>query len=86
MKLLVTMNMPSAQEYLVHQMTVETDCETLDRFMAQINEEIFVKARLYYKRKDHMTGEVVWEDRGDIVLNTAHIGKVQVYFEYGKEQ
>jgi len=57
-----------------------------DKFMTRLNEEIFVKARLYYKRKDHMTGEVVWEDRGDIVLNAAHIGKVQVYFEYGKEQ
>ena len=85
MKLLITMNMPSAQEYLVHQMTVEADCETLDRFMRQLNEEIFVKVRLYYKRKDHITGEIAWEDRGDIVLNTAHIGKVQVYFEYGKE-
>lgn len=85
MKLLITMNMPSAQEYLVHQMTVDADCETLDRFMRQLNEEIFVKVRLYYKRKDHITGEIIWEDRGDIVLNTAHIGKVQVYFEYGKE-
>lgn len=85
MKLLITMNMPSAQEYLVHQMTAETDCETLEKFMGQLNEEIFVKVRLYYKRKDHMTGETTWEDRGDIILNTAHIGKVQVYFEYGKE-
>ena len=86
MKLLITMNMPSAKEYLVHQMTVETECETLDKFLKQLNDDIFVKVLLYYKRKDHITGDTIWEDRGDILLNTNHIGKVQVYLEYGKEQ
>jgi hypothetical protein len=86
MKLLVTMNMPSAQEYLVHQMTVDTSCESLEEFLKLLNEEIFVQVRLYYKRKNHHTGDVIWEDRGDIILNTAHIGKVQVYLEMEKDQ
>jgi len=86
MKLLVTMNMPSAQEYLVHQLTVETEFDSLDKFLKLLNEEIFVLVRLYYKRKNFMTGELIWEDRGDIILNTAHIGKVQIYYELDKEQ
>lgn len=83
MKLLITMNMPSASGYAVHQVTVETECKSLHEFYELMNQQEFVMCRLYYRRPGY-SGETLWDDKGEIVLNTAHIGKVQEYVE--KEQ
>ena len=80
MKILITMNMPSASGYAVHQVTVETECTNLREFYSLMNKQEFVMCRLYY-RKPGYAGETIWEDKGDIVLNTAHIGKVQEFLE-----
>lgn len=80
MKLLITMNMPSASGYMVHQITVETESRDLREFNSLINRQDFVFCRLYYRRPGY-AGETIWDDKGDIILNTAHIGKVQEYLE-----
>jgi hypothetical protein len=80
MKLLVTMNMPSASGYMVHQLTVDTECKTLKEFNELLNREEFVICRLYYRRPGY-AGDTLWDDKGDIILNTAHFGKVQEYLE-----
>lgn len=80
MKLLMTMNMPSASGYMVHQITVDTDCQTLRDFYRLMNEQEFVFCRLFYRMQNPF-GETEWEDKGDMIINTAHIGKVQEYIE-----
>jgi len=79
-KYLLTMNMPSAQNYLVHQITVEHEVEDCADFCELLNQHEFITCRLLY-RKRNQRGETVWQDRGDMVLNSAHIGKVQLYIE-----
>lgn len=81
MILLITMNMPSAQGYLVHQVTVEHPAADIDEFLRELNETDFVCATQLYRKKDPR-GEVHWEDRGRIILNSVHIGKVQEFVEY----
>lgn len=84
MKLLITMHMPSAQGYSVHQLTVEHPAKNLDAFLDLLNDYEFIKCRLYYRERDEINGGVVWRDKNDIVINTSHIGKVQEFIEYGE--
>ncbi len=84
MKFLITMNMPSAQGYLVHQVTVEHFATSCTELCDVLNEDEFIIARQWYRRVQG--GEVVWVDRGDIVLNTAHIGKIQEWVEYERNE
>lgn len=81
MRLLITMNMASAQGFAVHQITVDHPAETLEDFLEEINDFEFIMAHQYYRVKQP-DGEVVWKDRGGIIINTAHIGKVQRFIEF----
>lgn len=83
MKYLVTMNMPSARDYLVHQLTVEHPAETCAEFCKSLNQYEFILCRLLYRQRG-IRGETVWIDRGDLVINTAHVGKVQEFIEVEK--
>jgi len=83
MKFLITMNMPSAQGYLVHQVTIDHFAASCGELCDLLNEDEFIVARQWYRRVHH--GDVVWVDRGDIVINTAHIGKVQEFVEFERE-
>ena len=83
MRFLITMNMPSAKGYLVHQLTLEHYAASCRDFCEVLNDAEFITARQWYRRVQH--GDVVWVDRGDIVINTAHIGKVQEFVEYDRE-
>jgi hypothetical protein len=49
-----------------------------------MNREEFIICTLLYRRT-LVTGELAFEDRGDLILNTAHIGKVQEYYDLDKE-
>ena len=77
----MTMNMPSASSMLVHQITVELpevkSCKELCELM---NDQEFIIGRQYYKYRgfDNVN---VWEDRGNVIVNTAHIGKIQEFYE-----
>jgi len=84
MKFLITMHMPSATGYLVHQITVEHKSKSCAEFCETLSSEIFIICRQFYKRKTP-NGETLWEDRGDLILNTTHVGKVQEYIEAEKE-
>ena len=84
MRFLLTMNMPSANGFLVHQLTVEVPVDSCEQLKEAMNMDEFVTGRLYYRRRT-LTGETAWEDRGDIVLNTAHIGKAQEFFEVERD-
>jgi hypothetical protein len=81
-KFLITLNMPSGQGYLVHQVTIEHEAQSCDDFWKVLNDEIFIIGRQFYRKKAGPVAEPEWEDRGDIILNTAHIGKVQEFIEY----
>lgn len=84
MRFLLTMNMPSANGFLVHQLTVEVPVNSCEELMRKMNHDEFIMGRMFYRRR-LLTGENAWEDRGDVILNTAHIGKVQEYFEIERE-
>lgn len=80
MRFLFTMNMPSGGNDLVHQIVGEVDCKTIDELREMLIGSDFVKVlHMTYDRTS--TGEKRWRARGDIVVNTFHIGKVAVYNE-----
>jgi hypothetical protein len=84
MRFLITMNMASANGFLVHQLTIEIPVDSCESLKDLLNEEEFITGRLYYRRRA-LTMETIWEDRGDMVLNTAHIGKAQEFFEMERD-
>jgi hypothetical protein len=84
MKFLFTMNMPSAQGYAVHQVTVEYPAESVAELCEDLNENEFILCRQLYRQKN-LRGEPSWLDRGDIVINTYHIGKVQQFIEFERD-
>jgi len=85
-KLLLTMHMPSAQGYAVHQITVEHKANSLDEFLEFLNDYEFIKCHLYYRIPNEFGGGITWKDKGDILINTSHIGKVQEFIEYGERE
>jgi len=84
MKFLLTMNMPSAQGYAVHQVTVEHPANSCMELCEALNRNEFILCRQLYRQKN-LRGETNWMDRGDIVINTYHIGKVQQFIEFERE-
>lgn len=80
MKFVITMNMPSSQGFLIHQIILEHKSESISEFCDLMNDETFIFGRQIYKRSDN-DGNFVFVDRGDIILNTNHIGKVQEYYD-----
>lgn len=85
MKFLMTLNMPAASGMPVHQVIVEHECKNVKDFKSLLSNEEFILAKQWYRRKLGF-GDVEWEDRGDIIINTFHIGKVQEFIEYENEE
>lgn len=85
MKYLITMNMPSSQGFLIHQIIFEHHDDEMSIFVNRLNEEIFVYGQQFYKRQNE-NGESFFVDKGEIIINTAHIGKVQKYIDYDAEE
>lgn len=84
MKFLITMHMPSVQGNLIHQVIFEHHAESVALFLDTLNEDIFIYGKQYYKRIND-DGESVFVDKGDMIINTAHIGKVQEYIDFGAD-
>jgi len=84
MRFLVTMNMPSANGMDTHQMTLEHPVKTQEEMCALLNRVEFIIFRMFYKRKN-LNGEIWWQDRGEIIINTTMIGKAQEYFDFDSE-
>lgn len=85
MKFLVTLNMPSASGMLVHQIIIDHESKTCRQFYDSLNNEEFMLCKQWYRRK-HAPGDIEWEDRGELIVNTSHIGKVQEYIDYDSEE
>ena len=83
MRFLLTMHMPSANGNPVHQLTVESESNSCEEFLDELNDNEFVLVNLLYKYNS-VSGETSWEDKGQIILNTSVIGKVQEYLEMEK--
>jgi hypothetical protein len=79
------MNMPSSQGFSIHQIIFDHKSKTVAELCATLNDEVFVVGRQIYKRYN-ADGESVFLDRGDIIVNTAHIGKVQEYYDNVDEE
>ena len=84
MRFLLTMNMPSAQGFLVHQLTIEHHSNSCEEFCDELQGNEFIMGRLLYRQKG-VTGETIWSDRGDVILNTSHIGKAQEFLDIEKD-
>jgi hypothetical protein len=75
------MNMPNSRgEGYVHQLIVEHPSEDCREFCAAMSDDPFVLVRQLYFDDDRHSGERVWIDRGDMILNCRHIGKVMPHY------
>lgn len=84
MRFLVTMHMPSSNGFLVHQVIFDHEADSLAQFTEALNGDLFVIGRQYYKRHND-GGDNVFLDKGEMILNTNHIGKVQVYYDFEQD-
>jgi len=81
-KFLITLNMPAFENSLVHQITLELEeINSLAEFCTLMNREEFIIGKHWYRHKNLYNNKHDWQDRGDIILNTAHIGKVVEYLD-----
>lgn len=81
MRFMVTMNMPNSRgEGYVHQLIVEHASDNCEQFCAVMSDDPFILVRQLYFDDDRQTGERVWIDRGDMILNCQHIGKVMPHY------
>jgi hypothetical protein len=76
MKFFITMNMPSSQGSLVHQITGEHPANSIEEFCKILNDNAFVVVTQYYKDANTVDGDINWICMGNIIINTEHIGKV----------
>jgi hypothetical protein len=75
------MNMPNSRgEGYVHQLIVEHPSEDCSEFCAAMSDDPFILVRQLYFDDDRHSGERVWIDRGDMILNCRHIGKVMPHY------
>lgn len=81
-KFQMTMNMPSSQGSLVHQITCECDgISTMGQLCEHIAQNEFINVRQFYKVGANTDGQIEWEFKGFIIVNTNLIGKVTEYSE-----
>ena len=73
--------MPSSKGTLVHQVIGEYAADTCTQMCVVLNRLDFIPVRQFYKDGEGPNGEIIWEDKGEIILNTSQIGKVQIYIE-----
>lgn len=82
-RFLITMHMPPANpNYLVHQVIADHPAENIEEFCDILNDSAFIVVReYYYVTEKRGVGEKGWQDRGEKILNTEHIGKVALYHD-----
>jgi hypothetical protein len=80
MRFLVSMKMPNANGMLTHQLTLEHPSNSVEELCSAMNRDEFLIFHLFYKRTQ-MSGEVWWQDRGPIIINTSCVGKVQEFLD-----
>ena len=71
---LVTLNMASSNNNLVHQVTIEHPAKTCEEFCELLNNDIFIVVKQYYFERGSEL-----RDMGKMILNVEHVGKVVEY-------
>lgn len=80
MRFLFYMNMPSGGNDLIHQVIGEVDCKSLTELRDIMERQDFLTINhLTYDRQP--SGGKRFRSRGEMILNTSHIGKVAAYYE-----
>lgn len=82
-RFLITMHMPPANPHLlVHQVIADHPAENMSEFCDILNDSAFIVVRQYYfVTEKRGVGDRGWQDRGDLILNTEHIGKVSLFYD-----
>ena len=80
MRFLVTMNMPSYTNNLVHQMAVEHASGSLKEFIDVLSSEDFIIVEEFYKNPN----DGVAYSRGFVALNHRYVGKIKVYTDHAR--
>lgn len=76
------MNMPAFEGNLIHQIILEVDgVGSLKELKELMNREEFVLGSHWYRRKNMYTQKDEWMDRGKLIVNTSHIGKVVEFID-----
>jgi len=79
-KLQISLNIPSYNGKLVHQIIGEHDqCKSLHDFCELLNAEKFIVLTEYYKEKETPESLATYYPVGQIVINADWIGKVKVF-------
>lgn len=86
MRFMITLNMPAYEGRLVHQVTLDMpEIKSLRDLCVLMNRDEFILGRHWYRQKNPETQRAEWEDRNEIILNTAHIGKVAEFIDMDEE-
>jgi hypothetical protein len=56
------------------------EAKSCDELCEMMNTDEFIVGKQWYRRKNY-DNSIFWEDRGQTILNTAHIGKVQEFLD-----
>jgi hypothetical protein len=78
------MKMPNANGMLTHQLTLEYPCTSLQELCTALNRQEFLVFGLFYKRTN-MNGEIWWQDRGEIIINSSCIGKIVEFIDLDRD-
>ena len=84
MRFIVYMKMPNQNGMLTHYLTLEHPSNSVEELCSALNRQEFLIFQLFYKRAG-MNGEVWWQDRGKIIINTNCIGKVQEFIDFDRD-
>jgi len=85
MRFLVTMNMPSINGMDTHQLTLEHPVSSQEEMCALLNKQEFLIFRMFYRRQNQ-DGEIWFQDRGEIIVNTHWIGKAQEFIDFDTDK
>jgi hypothetical protein len=85
MRFLATLNMPGVNGTDTHQLTFDHPSNSQEELCALLNRQEFIIFRMFYRRQN-MDGEIWFQDRGEIIINTSWIGKIQEYIDFDSDK
>ena len=78
----MTLNMGTFKVNIVHQIIADADASSCKSLCDLMNDADFIVVEQYYNMSEEHVRVQDWQYKGEIVINTAHIGKVQQYMEF----
>lgn len=79
MRFLVTMNMASKSNNLVHQVICDYPVQSIEEFLEELTNEDFILCEHYYRESPNKV--TLWTLKGKMILNTSLIGKVMEFVD-----